>query len=110
MDISWICLIAASILEPIWVITLEKSNGFKKAGWSAATIISVFACLVLLALAVQGIGPGVSYAILAGIGTVGALAAGVILYKEKVTPKKITFMMMILVGVIGIRLVSGGVI
>jgi len=103
-------MLAAGILEPIWVIALEKSNGFKKPGWTVATIISVFACLYLLAIAVQGIGPGVSYAMLAGIGTVGALAAGVILYKEKVNVKKMAFISMILVGIIGIRLVSGGVI
>ena len=53
--------------------------------------------------------PGVEYSILAGIGAVGAVIAGIVLYKEKMNAKKIAFISMIVLGVIGIRLTSGGI-
>lgn len=109
MEIAWIYLMAACILEPVWVVLLDKSDNFKKAGWGAATIVAVLSCLFLLSLAVDnGIGPGVAYSILAGIGAVGTVAAGKLLYKDKVTGRMVLFLTLIIVGVIGIRLTSGG--
>ncbi len=112
MDISvgmaWVFLIIACILEPIWVIFLDKSENFKNLKWGAATIISVGLCLYFLSLAVTQIGPGVAYSILAGIGAIGTVIAGYFLYKNRVTAKMIFFLALIVIGVIGIRLMSGG--
>lgn len=110
METGWIFLIAACILEPLWVIALEKSNGFKKPVWTAASLAGVLLCLYCMAIAVVDLRPGMAFALLAGIGTIGALIAGAFIYKEKVTAKKIFFTALILVGVIGIRLVQSGVI
>ena len=108
MDMAWIYLIAACILEPIWVIFLDKSDNFKKVGWGIATIVAVLACLFLLSLAVMSIGPGVAYSILAGVGAIGTVVAGAILYKDPINAKMILFLSLIVIGVIGIRLTSGG--
>ncbi len=109
MDPAWIYLIAACILEPIWVILLEKSDNFKKIGWGIAALVAVLSCLYLLSLAVLSIGPGVAYSILAGIGAIGTVVAAAILYKSPVTWKMVLFLSLIVIGVIGIRLTSGGI-
>lgn len=108
MDMAWIYLIAACILEPIWVIFLDKSDNFKKPVWAALTIIAVLSCLYLLSLAVLSIGPGMAYSILAGIGAIGTVVAGVILYKDPINSKIVLFLSLIVIGVIGMRLMSGG--
>lgn len=110
MDLGWIYLIAASILEPCWVITLEKSDNFKKLGWGLITFIMIMACLYLLALAVAEIGPGISYALLAGIGAVIVVGLGAVLYKEVITARRVLFVSMIVIGIVGVRLTSGGII
>ncbi|MCL2295588.1 MAG: SMR family transporter [Methanomassiliicoccaceae archaeon] len=110
MELGWVYLIAASILEPCWVITLEKSNNFRKIGWGIATIVIIMACLYLLALAVAEIGPGISYALLAGIGAVIVVGLGVVLYKEVITAKRLFFVSLIIIGIVGVRLSSGGMI
>jgi quaternary ammonium compound-resistance protein SugE len=107
MEMAWIYLIAACILEPIWVIFLDKSENFKKIGWAIATIVSVLSCLYLLSMAVIDIGPGVAYSILAGIGAIGTVVAGAVLYKDRITPQMAFFLALIIIGVIGIRLMSG---
>ena len=110
MELGWIYLIAASILEPCWVITLDKSHNFKKLNWGILTIILIMACLYLLALAVAEIGPGITYAILAGVGAVIVVMIGAVFYKEVLSPRRVIFVSMIIFGVIGIRLASGGII
>ena len=98
---SWVCLIIASILEPIWVVLLEKSDNFKKKGWGIAAIVAVLCCLFMLSLAVLNIGPGVAYSILAGIGAIGTVIAGVFLYKDPINAKKIFFIIVIVIGIVG---------
>ena len=105
-------LLAASCIEPIWPTCLDKSDGFKKKGWGIAAIVLVLLCLYLLAYAVgmedssgdAYIGPGVAYSVLAGIGAAGVVAIGRVLYKEKLTARRIFFVALIVIGIIGTRL------
>ena len=55
----------------------------------------------------ENIGPGVSYSILAGIGAAGIVLIGRVLYKEKLTVRKLLFISMIVIGIVGVRLISG---
>ena len=109
MEMAWIYLIAACILEPIWVVCLERSDNFKKIGWCVVTIVAVLSCLYLLSLAVISIGPGVAYSILAGVGAIGTVIAGILLYKDPMNAKKVLYISLIVIGVIGVRLTSGGI-
>ncbi len=111
MDIiwAWIILLVASIIEPIWVTCLDKSENFKKKGWGAAAVILVLLCLYLLSIPSnpENLGPGISYSILAGIGAAGIVLIGRVLYKEKITARKMLFIIMIVAGIIGVRVISG---
>jgi len=111
MDIiwAWVILLVASIIEPIWVTCLDKSENFKRKGWGIAAIVLVLLCLYLLSIPSnpENIGPGVSYSILAGIGAAGIVLIGYALYKEKLTVRRLFFISMIVVGIIGVRLLSG---
>ena len=99
----------ASIIEPIWVTCLDKSENFKKKGWGAAAVILVLLCLYLLSIPSNpdNLGPGISYSILAGIGAAGIVLIGRVLYKEKITARKMLFIIMIVAGIIGVRIISG---
>jgi len=110
--LAWVVLIAASCIEPIWPTCLDKSDNFKKKGWGIAAIVLVLLCLYLLAYAVgmedadgnAYIGPGVAYAVLAGIGATGVVLIGRVLYREKLTARRIFFVARIVLGIIGSRL------
>ena len=112
---AWLVLIAASCIEPIWVTCLDKSENFKKKGWGIAAVVLVLLCLYLLAYCVgmrdphgeEYIGPGVAYAVLAGIGAAGIVAIGRVMYREKLTPRRLGFVAMIVIGIIGVRLAGG---
>ena len=87
----------------------ERSDNFKKIGWGVVTIVAVLSCLYLLSLAVISIGPGVAYSILAGVGAIGTVIAGILLYKDPMNAKKVLYISLIVIGVIGVRLTSGGI-
>ena len=112
---AWVILIIASCIEPIWVTCLDKSESFKHKGWGIAAVVLVLLCLYLLAYAVgmtdsngeNYIGPGVAYAVLAGIGATGIVAVGRVLYREQLTPRRLFFVALIVIGIIGTRLAGG---
>jgi quaternary ammonium compound-resistance protein SugE len=65
------------------------------------------ASMTLLGLAVQKIPVGTGYAIWTGIGAVGTAALGIYLFREPVTPARIVFLLMIVVGIIGLKFTAG---
>ena len=108
MDLAWILIIAAGLLEPCWIYTMERSDGFRDIGWTVMTLIVVAADLYLLSVAMQTLGAGLSYAIWTGIGAIGAVIMGILVYKEKVTWMRIGLIMLIIIGITGLNLTAGG--
>jgi quaternary ammonium compound-resistance protein SugE len=108
LSLAWTCLIIAGLLEPCWVIGMKMSKGFKKIKWTVATVLFIFADMYLLALAIDMDLPvGTAYAVWTGIGAVGALFAGVILFKERTDWTRIFFIMLIVLGIVGVQITAG---
>ena len=58
----------------------------------------------LLSIAAKTLPLGVSYAVWTGLGTLFNVLFGIIVFKESKSPKKLVFMALVLLGVIGLRL------
>ena len=108
MDIAWILIVVAGLLEPCWLFTMERSEGFRNVRWTALTAIVVAVDLYLLSVAMQTIGTGLSYAVWTGIGAIGAVIMGVFVYKEKATSLRMFLILMIVAGIAGLNLTAGG--
>ena len=104
MILYWICLIVAGLLEPCWVITMERSDRFRRPAWAVLTMIILFVSLYLLSYVMNALPIGTAYAVWTGIGAIGTLTAGVIFYKESVTYRKIFFAFLIIAGIVGLQL------
>jgi len=63
--------------------------------------------MYLLSLAMVEIPASTSYAIWTGIGAVGTLVAGMILFKESATAMKMFFVFLIVAGIVGLKLTGG---
>lgn len=55
----------------------------------------------------QGTALGTAYAIWTGIGALGAVAIGIIFFKEPVTLQRLFFITLLLTGIIGLKVSSG---
>jgi quaternary ammonium compound-resistance protein SugE len=107
-SLAWVLLVIAGFMEPCWVIGLKRSEGFKRPGWSAFTVVFIFLSMYFLALAMDMDLPmGTAYAVWTGIGAVGALVAGCLLFKEKVELLRMFFILLIVVGIAGVQMTAG---
>lgn len=101
---AWFLLILAGILETGWAIGLKYTEGFSHLVPSLATVACMAASLVLLGLALRDLPVGTAYAIWTGIGTLGAVTLGIILFGDPATPLRLACIGLILAGLIGLKL------
>lgn len=103
---EWAYLILAGILEIFWATCLKFSNGFTILKFSILTIIGMIFSFIFLAQATKILPLGTSYAIWTGIGALGSIIVGIILFKETFTFMRILFVIFLLIGIIGLKITS----
>lgn len=103
---EWAYLILAGILEIFWATCLKLSNGFTILKFSILTIIGMVFSFIFLAQATKILPLGTSYAIWTGIGALGSVIIGIILFKEVFTLPKVLFVTLLLIGIIGLKITS----
>lgn len=102
----WLFIFIASIFEVSWAIGLKYSNGFTKLFPSIFTIISMILSYVFLSFGVKHISLGTAYAVWTGIGVLGTTIYGIFFFNESKEFLRIFFIILIFIGIIGIRLIS----
>lgn len=103
---SWFLLFIAGIFEICWAIGLKYSHGFTKFWPSVFTVASMIISMVLLSLAVKEIPIGTGYAVWTGIGAFGTAILGIFLFNESSEFIRVFFMLLIIVGIAGLKIYS----
>ena len=104
---AWIRLFFAGATEVFWATMLKLSDGFSRHGYAALTVCGMIASYVLLAQAAKTLPLGTAYAVWTGIGALGALIAGVVLFREPVTAARLFFAALLLTGIAGLKFTGG---
>lgn len=102
--LAWLALISAGIFEIIWAYFLKQSDGMTKILPSVFFVITLAVSMILLALSVKIIPISVAYPIWTGIGAVGSVIIGIIFFGEALSLLSAIFLMMIIVGIIGLKI------
>jgi quaternary ammonium compound-resistance protein SugE len=108
MSTAWLLLIAAGLLEIVWAIGLKYTEGFSRITPSVITIAAMIGSVWLLAIALKSIPVGTGYAVWTGIGAVGTAILGIVLFNEAATIARLACIGLIVAGILGLKLVSGG--
>ena len=103
MNRYWLYILGAGILEVVWVSGLKYSNTLVEWG---ATILAIVGSFAVLILASNYLPVGTVYAVFTGLGTVGTVLAEIILFGEPVNVYKILLIGTLLIGVIGLKLLT----
>ena len=103
---AWIALVAAGLFEVAWAIGLKYTEGFTRTWPSVATLAAMFASIVLLAWAMKTLPVGTAYAVWTGIGAVGTVILGIVLFGEAATLARLACVALIVVGIVGLRVVT----
>lgn len=97
-----IYLTLAILFEAGWAIAMKLSDGFRKPGPAAATVVLYLLSVVLLAQATKKLDVGVGYAIWAGAGAVLIAIAGIVYFKEPASAVKLVSIGLIVLGIVGL--------
>ncbi len=108
MTTPWLLLLAAGLLEVVWAIGLKYTDGFSRLTASVITIAAMIGSVWLLAIALKSIPVGTGYAVWTGIGAVGTAILGIVLFNEAATAARLACIGLIVAGIFGLKLVSGG--
>lgn len=103
---AWVLLIGAGLLEVVWATAIKQSDGLSRLVPSVVGISAAGVSFVLLAVALRTLPVGTAYAVWVGIGALGVAAAGVVAQGEPMSLARALFLLLILVGVVGLRALS----
>uniref|UniRef100_UPI003F494574 DMT family transporter n=1 Tax=Nonomuraea bangladeshensis TaxID=404385 RepID=UPI003F494574 len=104
---AWSLLVAAALLEIVWAVALERSDGFTRFGPTAVGVIAAVLSFVLLAFALRTLPVGTAYAVWVGLGALGVALAGIFVLGESASVARLACLLLILIGVVGLRLLEG---
>ena len=101
---NWFVLILAGLFEIGWAIGLKYTEGFTRLWPSVATGLSMIVSVGLLGLAMMSLPMGTAYAIWVGIGAVGTVLIGIILFDEPANTLRMVSLALIVAGIVGLKL------
>ena len=105
---AWLILVLAGLFEVGWAIGLKDTDGFTRPLPTAGTIAAMGLSMVLLGVAVQTLPVGTAYAVWVGIGAVGTVILGILLFDEPMTVARIASIALIVLGLVGLKLATPG--
>jgi quaternary ammonium compound-resistance protein SugE len=103
---GWLALLAAGLLEIAWAFGLKYSDGLTRFWPTAATALAIVLSFALMAVALKSLPFGTAYAVWTGIGAVGSIVVGMLVYSEPTDPMRMVCLALIVTGMIGLKLNS----
>jgi len=103
---AWLVLGVAGLLEIGWAVGLKYTERFTRPWPTVLTVAAMVASMWLLGLAVRTLPVGTAYAAWTGIGTLGTALLAIALFGEPAQPLRLLFNGLIVVGVVGLKLVT----
>jgi quaternary ammonium compound-resistance protein SugE len=103
---AWIILFIAGLFETVWAIGLKYSEGFSRPWPTTWTILAMMVSLWLLGIAMKSLPVGTAYSVWVGIGAVGTVILGIVLFKEPAHAARLISVSLIIAGIIGLKLSS----
>ncbi|MBP4061423.1 quaternary ammonium compound efflux SMR transporter SugE [Aeromonas sp. Prich7-2] len=103
---SWLLLLLAGLFEVAWAIGLKYTDGFSRPLPTLLTLLAMAVSVLLLAMAVKQLPLGTAYAVWTGIGAVGTVLMGIWLFNEPATLARVLCLLLIIVGILGLKFIG----
>ncbi len=101
-------LVVAVVSEVVGTAGLKASEGFTRVGPSVVVVIGYGAAFYFLSMSLREIPLSVAYAIWSGLGTVGSVLLGVLIWREVLGLPHAVGIGLILVGVVILNVFADG--
>ena len=103
---AWLILVLAGLFEVGWAIGLKYTHGFSRLWPTVGTVIAMLVSLALLGIAMKSLPVGTAYAVWVGVGAVGTVILGIVLFNEPANPGRLISVGLIIAGIVGLKLAS----
>jgi quaternary ammonium compound-resistance protein SugE len=103
---SWAILVVAGLFEVGWAIGLKYTQGFTRLWPSVWTVAAMIISLWLLGIAMRSLPVGTAYSIWVGVGAVGAVVLGIVLFGEPANAARLVSVALIIAGIVGLKLAT----
>ena len=107
MDRAWTALAVSIAFEVAGTLLLRMSEGFTRLTPAVCAMLAYWACFAFAGIAMRSIPLAVVYSLWSGVGIMLVAVIAVLWLDEAISALKIVFIIMILVGAVGLHLVSG---
>ena len=101
---AWLVLFVAGLFEIGWAVGLKAANG--RPWILAATAVTMVASVALLYVAMRELPLGTAYAVWTGIGAVGTVLIGILVFDEPASAMRLLCIALIFSGIAGLKLVT----
>ncbi len=106
---NWLILIIAGLFEVVFAFCLGKAKettGSSMYLWYTGFLVALSISMILLVKATQTLPIGTAYAVWTGIGAVGTVLVGILVFKEPATFWRLFFITTLISSIIGLKAVS----
>lgn len=106
---NWVILIIAGLFEVAFAFCLGKAKvttGNEMYLWYGGFLVALGISMALLVKATQSLPIGTAYAVWTGIGAVGTVLIGIMVFKEPATFLRLLFLTTLIASIIGLKAVS----
>jgi len=103
---DWVILVIAGLFEVGWAIGLKYTAGFTRLWPTIGTILAMIISLWLLGVAMKSLPLGTAYAVWVGVGSVGTVVLGIVLFGEPATVTRLFSVALIVAGILGLKLAT----
>lgn len=106
VEMSWIYLVVAGLLEVAWAVGLKYTEGFTRLWPSVFTLAAMAASVGMLGVALRHLPLGTAYAVWTGIGTIGTAVFGMVMLGEPAGALRVGSIGLIALGIAGLKLLT----
>jgi quaternary ammonium compound-resistance protein SugE len=103
---SWLILVISGLLEAVWALALDRSEGFSRLWPTLVFAAAVSLSMAGLGYAMRELPVGTSYAVWVGIGATVTVAVGMATGAESFSIVKVALLMGLIGCIIGLKLVG----
>jgi len=106
---NWIILVIAGLFEVGFATCLGKAKeteGVSSLWWLAGFMFCLTVSMVLLYKATLTLPIGTAYAVWTGIGAVGTVIVGILLFKEPMDFWRVFFLFTLIASIVGLKFVT----
>jgi len=100
VNVPWVLLFIASVCEVIFAVAMKQAQGFTKLIPSIVVILGAAGGIFFLTMALKSLPLSIGYPIWTGVGIVGTVVLGLVMFNEPLSALKVAGIALVFVGVV----------